>query len=110
MEEGNLEQILDPQVLEQGKREELTTVAKLAQRCLNLNGKKRPTMKEVAMELEIVRMSQTHLTTSETKYRDVQLCKSKAILISDDNYTWTSTSDNIIQSSSDAHPLKIHTI
>ncbi|KAL2482338.1 Wall-associated receptor kinase-like 9 [Forsythia ovata] len=110
MEAENLEKILDPQVLEQGKREELTTVAKLAQRCLNLNGKKRPTMKEVAMELEIVRMSQTHSTACETKYQDVQLHKSKAILISDDNYTWTRTSDNIIQSSSDAHPLKIRTV
>ncbi|KAL2473593.1 Wall-associated receptor kinase-like 8 [Forsythia ovata] len=109
MEAENLEKILVPQVLEQGKREELTTVAKLAQRCLNLNGKKRPTMKEVATELEIVRMSQKHSTTSETKYQDVQLRKSKAILISDDNYT-TSTSGNIMQSSSDAHPLKIHTI
>ncbi|KAL2482346.1 Wall-associated receptor kinase-like 2 [Forsythia ovata] len=110
MEAENLEKILDPQVLEQGKREELTSVAKLAQRCLNLNGKKRPTMKEVAMELEIVKMSQTHLTTSETKYQDLQLRKSKEILISDDNYTWTSTSDNIIESSLDAHSLKIHTV
>ncbi|KAL2465127.1 Wall-associated receptor kinase-like 10 [Abeliophyllum distichum] len=110
MEAENLEKILDPQVLEQGKREELTIVAKLAQRCLNLNGKKRPTMKEVAMELEIVRMSQTHSTGCETKYQGVELCKSKAILNSDYNYTWTSTSDNIIESSSDAHPLKIHTV
>ncbi|KAL2482342.1 Wall-associated receptor kinase-like 9 [Forsythia ovata] len=110
MEAENLEKILDPQVLEQGKREELTIVAKLAQRCLNLNGKKRPTMKEVAIELEIVRMSQMHSTASETKYEDVQLRKSKAILISDNNYTWTSTSDNIIPSSLAAHPLKIHTI
>ncbi|KAL2453850.1 putative wall-associated receptor kinase-like 11 [Abeliophyllum distichum] len=45
----------------------------------------------------------------DEKYQDVQLCKSKAILISND-YTWTSTSDNIIESSSDAHPLKIHTV
>ncbi|KAL2465125.1 Wall-associated receptor kinase-like 22 [Abeliophyllum distichum] len=110
MEAENLEKILDPQVLEQGKREELTIVAKLAQRCLNLNGKKRPTMKEVALELEIVRMSQTHSTGCETKYQGVELCKSKAILNSDYNYTWTSTSDNIIESSSDAHPLKIHTV
>ncbi|KAL2482335.1 Wall-associated receptor kinase-like 9 [Forsythia ovata] len=108
IEAEHSEKILDPQVLEQGKREELTIVAKLAQRCLNLNGKKRPTMKEVAMELEIVRMTQTHSTARETKYQGVELRKSKAILISDDNYTWTSTSDNITQSSS--HPLKIHTV
>ncbi|KAL2456691.1 Wall-associated receptor kinase-like 9 [Forsythia ovata] len=109
MEGENLEQILDAQVLEHDKRQELIAMAKLAQRCLNLNGKKRPTMKEVTMELEIIKMSQTHSTTSETKYQGIELRKSKAILISDDDYTWTSTSDNIIKSS-DAYPLKIHTV
>ena len=33
-------------------------VGNLAKRCLDLNGKKRPTMREVAMELEGVRMLQ----------------------------------------------------
>ncbi|XP_022849849.1 wall-associated receptor kinase-like 8 [Olea europaea var. sylvestris] len=109
MDAENLETIVDAQVLEQSKREELFAVAKLAQRCLNLNGKKRPTMKEIAMELEIVRMSQTHSTISETKYQDIQLCKSKTRLMADDNYTWTSNYDNIIPSS-DAYPLEIHTV
>ncbi|KAL2503457.1 Wall-associated receptor kinase 2 [Abeliophyllum distichum] len=109
MEGENLETILDPQVLEQGNREELIAVAKLAQMCLNLSGKKRPTMKEVAMELESVRMSQKLSTTCETKYQVVQLHKSKSILMSDDDYTWTSTSENPI-SSSDTLPLKIHTV
>ncbi|KAL2539214.1 Wall-associated receptor kinase-like 8 [Abeliophyllum distichum] len=109
MEGENLETILDTQVLEQGNREELIAVAKLAQICLNLKGKKRPTMKEVAMELESVRMSQTLSTACETKYQVVQFHKSKSILMSDDDYTWTSTSENPI-SSSDTCPLKIHTI
>ncbi|CAA3003899.1 wall-associated receptor kinase-like 8 [Olea europaea subsp. europaea] len=108
MEADNLETILDSQVLEQGKREELIAVAKLAQRCLNLNGKKRPLMKEVATELEIIKISQTHLIASDTKYQGLQLRKSKAILVSDDDYTWTSSSNNIIPSS-DAQPLMIHT-
>ncbi|GMJ03492.1 WALL ASSOCIATED KINASE (WAK)-LIKE 10 [Hibiscus trionum] len=30
-------------------------MAKLARRCLNLNRKKRPTMKQVAMELELIK-------------------------------------------------------
>ncbi|KAL2539213.1 Wall-associated receptor kinase 5 [Abeliophyllum distichum] len=109
MEGENLETILDTQVLEQGNREELIAVAKLAQMCLNLSGKKRPTMKEVAMELESVRMSQTLSTACETKYQVVQLHKSKSILTSDDDYTWTSTSEYPI-SSSDTCPLKIHTV
>ncbi|XP_057998157.1 wall-associated receptor kinase-like 2 [Hevea brasiliensis] len=37
--------------------EEIIEVANLAKRCLNLNGKKRPTMKEVAMELEGIQAS-----------------------------------------------------
>ncbi|GAY34364.1 hypothetical protein CUMW_285880 [Citrus unshiu] len=37
------------------KEEEIITVAMLAKRCLNLNGRKRPTMKEVAFELGGIR-------------------------------------------------------
>ncbi|KAK8548349.1 hypothetical protein V6N12_061263 [Hibiscus sabdariffa] len=40
--------ILDPMAM----------IAKLAKRCLNLNGKKRPTMKQVAMELERIGSSE----------------------------------------------------
>nr|GLL48734.1 wall-associated receptor kinase-like 1 [Ipomoea trifida] len=57
MEENNLSKILDVEVLEQGKEEDVVAVAWLAQRCLNLNGKKRPTMKEVAAELDAIRAS-----------------------------------------------------
>ncbi|KAB2040501.1 hypothetical protein ES319_D02G087800v1 [Gossypium barbadense] len=47
---------LDPQVLKDGQKEELVAVAYLAKRCLNLDGKDRPTMKEVVMELERIRV------------------------------------------------------
>ncbi|XP_021892269.1 wall-associated receptor kinase-like 8 [Carica papaya] len=56
MEENRLFEIVDVRVLKGGK-EEVTTVAMIAERCLNLNGKKRPTMKEVAAELEGIRLS-----------------------------------------------------
>ncbi|KAK3405201.1 hypothetical protein EUGRSUZ_K01459 [Eucalyptus grandis] len=52
MEENHLFDIVDAQVLKEGKKEEIASVANLAKRCLNLNGRKRPAMKEVAMELE----------------------------------------------------------
>nr|GFA76007.1 wall-associated receptor kinase-like 8 [Tanacetum cinerariifolium] len=45
---------VDNRVLD-GPKEQLIAVAKLAKRCLNLNGKLRPTMKEVATELERIR-------------------------------------------------------
>ncbi|KAL0354643.1 UNVERIFIED_CONTAM: Wall-associated receptor kinase-like 8 [Sesamum radiatum] len=61
MEENSVGEILDTQVLKQGEElDEVVAVARLAQRCLSLNGKKRPTMREVAIELEIVRFSQRY--------------------------------------------------
>ncbi|KAH7575922.1 hypothetical protein JRO89_XS02G0254000 [Xanthoceras sorbifolium] len=50
MEENNLYDILDAQV-KMGKEEEITAVADLTTRCLNLHGQ-RPTMKEVAMDFD----------------------------------------------------------
>ncbi|XP_042513867.1 wall-associated receptor kinase 2-like [Macadamia integrifolia] len=57
MEENSLFEILDAQVVKEGKKEVLEAVAVLANRCLIMNGKKRPTMKEVATELEGLRAS-----------------------------------------------------
>ncbi|XP_024159274.2 wall-associated receptor kinase-like 22 [Rosa chinensis] len=57
MEQNRLFDILDAQVMKDGSKEEIIAVANLAQRCLNLNGRKRPTMKEVAVELEGVQLA-----------------------------------------------------
>ncbi|KAM4082186.1 hypothetical protein ACJW30_11G151800 [Castanea mollissima] len=56
--EDRLHQILQPQVAREAGREDIHAIANLAMRCLRLNGKKRPTMKEVSMELEALRKSQ----------------------------------------------------
>ncbi|KAM7481383.1 hypothetical protein LguiB_005966 [Lonicera macranthoides] len=55
--ENNLFNILDPRVEREGGNEEILGVAMLVKRCLSLEVKKRPTMKEVAIELEGYRMS-----------------------------------------------------
>ncbi|KAJ0639059.1 putative protein kinase RLK-Pelle-WAK family [Helianthus annuus] len=57
MEEGRAMSIFDAMVIKEGSTNELMIVASLAMRCLNLNGRYRPTMKEVAIELEAIRMS-----------------------------------------------------
>ncbi|KAG6674124.1 hypothetical protein I3842_15G026300 [Carya illinoinensis] len=67
MEENNLSDILDRRVLKEAIKEELNMVANIAKRCLNLDGKKRPTMKEVSMELEAVKISQ--------KASSLEMCK-----------------------------------
>ncbi|XP_024928402.3 wall-associated receptor kinase-like 1 [Ziziphus jujuba] len=57
MEENRLFDIIDPQILKEGKNEEMWGVANLVKRCLYLNGRYRPTMKEVATELEAIQKS-----------------------------------------------------
>ncbi|KAL3754911.1 hypothetical protein ACJRO7_002059 [Eucalyptus globulus] len=55
-EENHLADILDFNVSKQDKEEEIMAVAFLEKRCLDLKGKRRTSMKEVAMELERIRM------------------------------------------------------
>ncbi|KAH6833600.1 hypothetical protein C2S53_016249 [Perilla frutescens var. hirtella] len=104
--EGNfVDKILDPQVLEQGRMEEVMVVARLAQRCLNLKGKMRPTMKEVATELESFRISQMS-TTHKDESEEETAFEDMPTTISDIEYTWTASYKSVTaSSSSDTHPL-----
>ncbi|KAL4599913.1 hypothetical protein ACB092_11G161300 [Castanea dentata] len=52
LEENRLFDILDTQVKEGGNKDEIMAIANLAKRCLHWNGKKRPSMIEIMMELE----------------------------------------------------------
>ncbi|KAF8006406.1 hypothetical protein BT93_K0647 [Corymbia citriodora subsp. variegata] len=54
-------EIIDLRVLNEGNPEEIKEVAMLASRCLRVKGEDRPTMKEVAMELEgLMRVMDKH--------------------------------------------------
>ncbi|XP_055812683.1 wall-associated receptor kinase 2-like [Solanum dulcamara] len=55
MKENRLFKILEPRLLREGSLEQLQVAAELVKRCLQLNGEERPTMKEVAIELECLR-------------------------------------------------------
>ncbi|KAK3006669.1 hypothetical protein RJ639_017416, partial [Escallonia herrerae] len=55
MEENRLSNILDARVVEGGEEDEIMLVASLAKRCIDNNGRQRPTMREVVTELERVR-------------------------------------------------------
>ncbi|KAL4614348.1 hypothetical protein ACB092_07G047900 [Castanea dentata] len=52
LKENRLFDILDTQVSKVSNKDEVMAIANLAKRCLHLNGKKRPTMIEILMELE----------------------------------------------------------
>ncbi|KAB5514809.1 hypothetical protein DKX38_028715 [Salix brachista] len=68
MESNCLFDILDPLVVEQGKKEDVVMVASLARSCLRLNGKERPTMKEVTMVLERIQKSDNLIVQREIEY------------------------------------------
>ncbi|XP_038682021.1 putative wall-associated receptor kinase-like 11 [Tripterygium wilfordii] len=59
IEEDSLFSIIDSQVLNHPVKEDIMTVAHLAKKCLSLNGKNRPTMKEVGLGLEKIQIQQT---------------------------------------------------
>ncbi|KAF6163886.1 hypothetical protein GIB67_024741 [Kingdonia uniflora] len=60
VKENRLFQLLEPEIANEGKTEQIIAFSELAKRCLNLKGEKRPTMKEVAMELEGLRRLEMH--------------------------------------------------
>ncbi|KAK8642886.1 hypothetical protein V6N13_012211 [Hibiscus sabdariffa] len=61
MKEGRLAEILDGRMLNDNNIEQLVEVAAIARRCVKLKGEERPTMKEVACELQGSRAMEKHL-------------------------------------------------
>ncbi|GLT55047.1 hypothetical protein SLA2020_282000 [Shorea laevis] len=74
VKEDRLLQILDNHIINEGNIGELKEVANLVKMCLSVRGQDRPSMKEVAMELEGLRIMKKHprgkadLYTEETEY------------------------------------------
>ncbi|KAM5559807.1 wall-associated receptor kinase-like 1 [Rosa sericea] len=58
LQEDSLFDILDARVVNEGSKHGIMVVANLAKRCLNLNGRKRPTMREITAELEAIQLSE----------------------------------------------------
>ncbi|RWR76960.1 putative wall-associated receptor kinase-like protein 16 [Cinnamomum micranthum f. kanehirae] len=76
MKENSLPNALHHRVVDEGGVEQLVAVSQLAKRCLSLNGDERPTMKEVAIELEELKRSFAQ-PRAEDKYEGtkVKLCE-----------------------------------
>ncbi|XP_043692974.1 wall-associated receptor kinase 2-like [Telopea speciosissima] len=64
-EEGNVWDIIDDRIMIEGCKMKLKEVLKIAERCLRVRGKERPTMKEVAMELQRLRMDQRYSSVAQ---------------------------------------------
>ncbi|THG15008.1 hypothetical protein TEA_019386 [Camellia sinensis var. sinensis] len=67
MKEDRLFEIVDEQVMNVAKSDQLKEVAILAKRCLRVKGDERPAMKEVAMELEGLRMMEKDSWVNDNK-------------------------------------------
>ncbi|PQP99330.1 hypothetical protein Pyn_18505 [Prunus yedoensis var. nudiflora] len=72
MEEDRLFDILDARVVMEGSKTDITTFANLAKRCLDLNGRNRPTMREVTAELEAISMLVEKSSNAQHNYNGVQ--------------------------------------
>ncbi|KAM5580151.1 wall-associated receptor kinase-like 8 [Rosa sericea] len=78
MHKDRLFEIVDAQVLKEGSKEDIVMVANLARRCLNLNGRKRPTMREVTAELEGIQMTEK-TSNGKQNYEEVEFVSYESI-------------------------------
>ncbi|XP_019055222.1 PREDICTED: wall-associated receptor kinase 2-like [Nelumbo nucifera] len=106
IQENRLFEIIDPQIVQEGQKDELKKVANLTKRCLHLNGKKRPTMKEVVVELEGLRMCEKNLVFQKTE-EEVECYISETSSLWDTSSTSTRvrSSENTFRSPLDEQPL-----
>ncbi|BFG25730.1 hypothetical protein CerSpe_120040 [Prunus speciosa] len=78
MQLDRLFEILDAQVVKGGSKADIILVANLARRCLNLSGRKRPTMREVTAELERIQMSEK-TSNGGQNYEEVEYVRTESI-------------------------------
>ncbi|KAM1131364.1 hypothetical protein EV1_045544 [Malus domestica] len=79
MQEDRLFDILDAQVVKGGSKADIAIVANLARRCLNLSGRKRPTMREVMAELEGVQMAEKATSHGGKNYEEVEYLRTESV-------------------------------
>ncbi|XP_048434332.1 wall-associated receptor kinase-like 1 isoform X1 [Pyrus x bretschneideri] len=79
MQEDRLFDILDAQVVKGGPKADIAIVANLARRCLNLSGRKRPTMREVMAELEGVQMAEKATSHGGKNYEEVEYLRTESV-------------------------------
>ncbi|WVZ78081.1 hypothetical protein U9M48_025846 [Paspalum notatum var. saurae] len=77
LHEGALMEIIDSQVVEEANQEEINDITSLTEACLRSKGGKRPSMKEVDMRLQVLRMKRlrkTHLFAGKDGEIEPLLC------------------------------------
>ncbi|KAK9059309.1 hypothetical protein SSX86_021928 [Deinandra increscens subsp. villosa] len=70
--ENRLYGIVEPRILREGTLEQIQAVGDLVKRCLNLQGRDRPTMKEVVVELDTLRKFTTQPWIQQQTFHDTR--------------------------------------
>lgn len=72
MKGNRLFEVLEDRILNEGQEEQLMAIAHLAERCMEVKGEERPTMKEVAVELQGLRRFHDHPWINNNIHEDKQ--------------------------------------
>ncbi|RWR74576.1 wall-associated receptor kinase 5-like protein [Cinnamomum micranthum f. kanehirae] len=99
MKENQLFEILEERVRSEGSKEKLLAIARLAMRCLNIKGEDRPTMKEVAVDLQGLRGFQGHPWDNEKEIERL-FSETSQGCVEDALFLWFLLSTTISSSSS----------
>lgn len=70
MKDGRMREIIDGNILGEGRNEQIQQVANLAKWCLMLKGEDRPTMKEVSIMLETIKERGSHPWRENNKHTE----------------------------------------
>ncbi|KAL8124770.1 hypothetical protein AgCh_012427 [Apium graveolens] len=70
VKENRLLQILEPGVVREGSSDQLEALGELVKNCLSLRGEERPSMKEVAIQLEGIRKYTQHSRVDDNQHEE----------------------------------------
>ncbi|KAF6167008.1 hypothetical protein GIB67_041263 [Kingdonia uniflora] len=93
LKKSRLFQLVKPQIINEGKSEQIIAYSELEKRCLNLKGEERPTMKEVAIKLEGLRKFENHPWVLHRNEESISLLSEPEEIYSIELSSYTDTGD-----------------
>ncbi|KAK1265191.1 Wall-associated receptor kinase 2 [Acorus gramineus] len=89
IKDDSLMNVLDHQIMNEGRMDLIQEVCRLAKRCLSIQGEERPTMKEVATELEGLAVLESHPWMPNNPEIEILLDKTSNTYVGDSSGIFT---------------------